>query len=225
MNVRTAIAVMLSLTALTTGACVARSTHNAAVADLEATKAELNSTKTQSEALTEQVSELRQQSLDIAKQLDGTTLAFKRARQQREADRVALQRLNRLSHMVSQLAAQQKSMKYALQRETKAQPRLRAIVEEYKSKLDEVGGSPAPISHPLIDRADHPVETAPPAQVVAQADPAPKPTVMTQAAPATPPAANPTPPLTKRPIPEPVEEDWLSWFRNWVMSFFESILP
>jgi hypothetical protein len=221
MNVRTAIAIMLSLTALTTGACVARSTHNAAVADLEATKAELNSTKAQSEALTEQVSELRQQSLDIAKQLDGTTLAFKRARQQREADRVALQRLNRLSGMVSQLAAQQKSMKYALQRETKAQPRLRAIVEEYKSQLDEVGGSSAPVSHPLIDRT----ETAPPAQVVAQADPTPKPTVMTQVAPATPPAANPTPPLAKRPIPEPVEEDWLSWFRNWVMSFFESIIP
>jgi hypothetical protein len=56
MNVHTPIAVMLCLTVLTTGACVSRSTHNTAVADLEATNVELNSTKTQSQALAEQVS-------------------------------------------------------------------------------------------------------------------------------------------------------------------------
>jgi hypothetical protein len=226
MNVHTATAVMLCLATLTTGACVTRSTHAVAVADREATKAELYSTKTQSQALTEQVGELQQHRLIIAKQLEATSLAYRRATHRMEAERVAWQRLNKLSRMVSQLAAQQNSLRHALRRESKARPRLQAIVEQYKSELGEDGGPGAPVSHPLINRTDHPVETAPPAQVVAQADPAPNPTVMTQAAPATPPAVNPTPqqPANKQ-IPEPVEEDWLSWFKEWVMSFLQSIIP
>jgi len=212
MNLHTATAVMLCLATLTTGACVTRSTHAVAVADLEATKAELTSTKTQSQALTEQVGELKQHRLIIARQLEATSSAYRRATQRMEAERVAWQRLNKLSRMVSQLAAQQKSLRVALQRENKAQPGLQAMVEEYKAKLDEDGGPGAPVSSPL--------------QVVAQADPAPKPTVTAQAAPATPPAANPTPqqPANKQ-IPEPVEEDWLSWFKEWVMSFLQSIFP
>jgi hypothetical protein len=100
------------------------------------------------------------------------------------------------------------------------------MVEEYKTKLEEDGGSGALVSHPLINRTDQPVETASPAQVVAQADPAPKPAVMAQAAPATPPAVIPTPqqPANKQ-IPEPVEQDWVSWFKEWVMSFLQSIIP
>lgn len=224
MNVHTATAVMLCLATLTTGACVTRSTQ--AVADLEATKAELYSTKTQSQALTEQISELQQHKLIIAKQLEATTSAYRQATQRMEAERVAWQRLNKLSRMVSQLAAQQKSLRVALQRENKAQPRLQAIVEQYKSKLGEDGGPGAPLSPPPVNRTDHPVETAPPAQVVAQTDPAPKPTVMTQAAPANPPAANPTPqqPANKQ-ISEQGGEDWLTWFKEWVMSFLQSIFP
>ena len=226
MKVHTPIAVMLCLTVLTTGACVSRSTHNAAVADLEATKVELNSTKTQSQALAEQVSELEQHRLTIAKQLDATTLAYKRAAQQREAERVAWQRLNKLGRLVSQLAAQQNSLKSALQRENKAQVKLQASVERYRSELDEDPGPGAPVSQPLINRTDQPVETAPPAQVAAQKDPAPKPAVVAQAAPATPPAANPIPkPPVSQPTPEPVEEDWLSWFKEWVFSFLLSIFP
>lgn len=226
MNVHTTTAVMLCLVTLTTGACVTRSTHDVAVADREATKAELNSTQTQSQALTEQVSELQQHRLILAKQMEATSLAYRRATQRMEAERVAWQRLNKLSRMVSQLAAQQKSLRYAIQRESKVQPGLQAIVEEYKAKLDEDSGPGAPVSHPLINRTDHPVEIAPPAQVVAQAEPAPNPTVMAQAAPATPPAVNPTPqrPANKQ-IPEPVEQDWLTWFQEWVMSFLQSILP
>jgi hypothetical protein len=226
MNVHTATAVMLCLVTLTTGACVAQSTHEVAVADREATKAELNSTQTQSQALTEQVSGLQQHRLILAKQMEATSLAYRRATQRMEAERVAWQRLNKLSRMINQLAAQQKSLRVALQRENKAQPGLQAMVEEYKTKLGEDGGPGAPVSHPLINRTDHPVETAPPAQVVAQADPASNPTVMTQAAPATPPAANPTPqqPANKQ-VPEPGEEDWLSWFKEWVMSFLQSIMP
>jgi len=128
--------------------------------------------------------------------------------------------------MVSQLAAQQKSLRVALQRENKAQPGLQSMVEEYKTKLEEDGGPGAPVSHPLINRTDNPVETASPAQVVAQAAPAPNPAVMAQAAPATPPAATPVPPQpANKQIPEPVEQDWLSWFQEWIMSFLHSILP
>ena len=220
MNVHTATAVMLCLATLTTGACATRSTHADAVADLEATKAELDSTKTQSQALTEQVSELKEHRLIIAKQLEATTSAYRQATQRLEAERVAWLRLNKLSRMINQLAAQQKSLRVALQRENKAQPRLEAIVEEYKAKLGEDSGPGSPVSHPLINRTDQPVETAPPAQVAAQTDPAPKPTVMAQAAPANPPAANPTP----QPA-EPVEEDWLTWFKEWIFSFLQSIFP
>ena len=226
MKVHTATAAMLCLVTLTTGACVSRSTHDVAVADREATKAELNSTQTQSQALTEQVGELQEHRLIIARQLEATSLAYRRATQRMEAERVAWQRLNKLSRMVSQLAAQQKSLRYAIQRESKAQPELQAMVEEYKAKLDENSGSGGPGSHPLINRTDNPVETASPAQVVAQAAPAPNPTVVAQAAPATPPAVNPVPkpPVNQAP-PEPVEQDWLTWFQEWIMSFLQSILP
>ena len=226
MNAHTATATMLCLVTLTTGACVSRSTHDVAVADREATKAELHSTQTQSQTLTEQVGELQQHRLILAKQMEATSLAYRRATQRMEAERVAWQRLNKLSRMVSQLAAQQKSLRVAIKRESKAQPELQAMVEEYKAKLDEDSGPVAPVSHPLINRTDNQVETAPPAQVVAQAEPAPNPTVMTQAAPATPPAVTPTPQQpAKKQIPEPVEQDWLSWFQEWVMSFLQSIMP
>jgi hypothetical protein len=223
MNLHTPTALMLCLVTLTTGACVSQSAHNVAVADREATKAELNSTQSESQALTEQVDQLQQHRLIIAKQLEATSLSYRRATQRMEAERVAWQRLNKLSRMVSQLNAEQKSLRYAIQRENKAQPGLQATVEEYKAKLGEDGEFGAPVSHPLINRTDNPVETAQPAQVAAQAAPAPNPTVMAQAAPANSPAVN-TPPANK-PIPEPVEQDWLSWFQEWLMSFLESIMP
>ncbi len=227
MKVHTPIAVMLCLTVLTTGACVSRSTHNAAVADLEASRVELDNTKAQSQALTEQMSELEQHKLIIAKQLDATTLAYKRAAQQREVERVAWQRLNKLGRMVGQLAAEQNNLKYALRRENKAQVKLQASVEQYRSELDETARvSEAPVSHPLINRTDQPGETALPGQVTAQTAPASNPAVVAQAVPATQPAANPVPrqPVNQAPL-EPVEQDWLSWFQEWVMSFISSILP
>jgi ABC-type transporter Mla subunit MlaD len=227
MKIHTATAVMLCLVTLTTGACVSQSTLDVAVADREATKAELNSATTQSQALTEQVSELQEHRRILARQLEATSLAYRRATQRMEAERVAWQRLNKLGRMVSQLAAQQKSLKYALQRENKAQVTLQASVEQYRSELDEAARGPAaPVSHPLISRTDQPVETTPPAQVAAQTDPALKPAIVTQAAPATPPAVNPVPkpPVNQAP-PQPVEQDWLSWFQEWIMSILQSILP
>ncbi len=225
MKLHTTVTVLLCFVTLTTGACVTRSTLDVAVADREATKAELSSTKTQSQVLTEQVGELQQHRLIIARQLEATSSAYRRATQRMDAERVAWQRLNKLSRMVSQLAAQQKSLRVAIQRESKVQPELQALVEEYKTKLGEDGGPGTPVSHPLINRTDHPVETAPPAQVVAQTDPAPTPTVMAQAAPATSPAVNPPPQPANKQIPAPVEQDWLSWLQEWIMSILQSILP
>ena len=225
MNVHTTTAVMLCLATLTTGACVTRSTHAVAVADLEATKAELDSTKTQSQALTEQVGELQQHRVIIARELEAGSLAYRRATQRMEAERAALQRLNKLSRMVSQLAAQQNSLRYALQRENKAQPRLHAIVEQFRSQLGQTDGPGAPVSPPPINRTDHPVETAPPAQVVAQTDPAPKPTVMTPSAPANPTAANPKPQPANKQTSEPSEESWFSTVKEWVFSLLLSVFP
>ena len=226
MNIHTATALILSLATLTTSACVTRSTHNVAVADLEATKAELSSTKTQSQVLTEQVSELQQHRLDIARQIEAASSGFRQAAQQREAERAALhKRLSRLSRMISQLTAQQNSLRYTLQRENKAQPRLQAIVERLKSQLDKADGPEAPVSPPSVNHTGQPVKTVPPGQVVAQTVPAPKPTMVTPAAPANPTVPTPTPqPANKQPS-EPVEEDWLSWFKAWVFSLLLSIFP
>jgi hypothetical protein len=225
MNIHTATAMMLCLATLTTSACVTRSTHAVAVADLEATKAELDSTKTQSQALTEQVGELQQHRVIIARELEAASLAYRRATQRMEADRAAWQRLNKLSRMVSQLAAQQNSLRYALQRENKAQPRLHAIVEQFRSQLGQTDGPGAPVSPTPVNHTGQPVETAPPAQVLAQTVPAPKPTVMTPAAPANPTAANPKPQPANKQTSEPVEENWFSTLKEWVFSLLLSIFP
>lgn len=226
MNVHTATAMMLCFVTLTTGACATRSAHEAAITDIKAAKAELYNTKTESQALTQEVSELQQHRLVIAKQIDATSSAIRRATQQMEAERAALQRLSKLSRMVSQLADQQNSLRHALQRESTAQPKLQAMVEQYKSELDEARGSIVQVSTPPVNHIDQSASPAQQGQVVAQSDSSPKPIVTAQAAPANPPSANPTPqqPANKQP-PEPVEEDWLSWFKGWVMSFLLSIFP
>ena len=225
MNIHTATAMMLCLATLTTSACVTRSTHAVAVADLEATKAELDNTKIQSQVLTEQVSELQQHRLDIARQMEAASSAFRQAAQQREAERAALQRLNRLSRIISQLTAQQNSLRYVLQRENKAQPRLQAIVEQFRSQLGQTDGPGAPVLPTPVNHTGQPVETAPPVQVLAQTVPAPKPTVMTAAAPANPTAANPKPQSANKQTSEPVEESWLAMLKEWVFSLLLSIFP
>jgi acyl-CoA reductase-like NAD-dependent aldehyde dehydrogenase len=175
--------------------------------------------------LTEQVSELQQHRLDIARQMEAASSAFRQAAQQREAERAALQRLNRLSRMISQLTAQQNSLRYVLQRENKAQPRLQAIVEQFRSQLGQTDGPGAPVSPTPVNHTGQPVETAPPVQVLAQTVPAPKPTVMTPAAPANPTAANPKPQPANKQTSEPVEENWLSMLEDWVFSLLLSIFP
>jgi hypothetical protein len=208
MIIRTMTAVMLCLATLTTGACVTRSSYEAAVADLESTNAELFSTHAQSQLLTQQVSELQQHRSDIARQMEVISLGFQQAMQEMEAERADLQKRLRLNRSISQLTAQQKNLLYALQRESNAQSALQTLVEQYKSKLDEVG---AP-------GTDQQAGTAPSGQVTAQADPAQKPTMPPPAAP-----ADPTQQPADKQTSEQGEEDWLSVLKGWVVSLLRSI--
>lgn len=226
MKIHTATAGMLCLATLTTGACVTRSTYAVAVADLEATKAELASTSIQSQVLIEQVTQLQQLKIDLASQMEAAASALQQAKQQMEAEHTASQkRLSKLHRMISQLTAQQNSLLYALKRANEEQHALQSNVEKYTSKLGEADGPRASLSPPPVERTNQPAETAlaPPAQVAAQTDPAPKPTVTTPAASADPTAANPKPQPTNKQTSKPVEEDWLSMLKGWAISLWRSI--
>lgn len=226
MKIHTATAGMLCLAILTTGACVSRSTYDAAIADLEATKAELGSTSTQSQVLIEQVSELQQLKIDLARQMEAAWSAFLQAKQKMETEHTASQeRLSKLIRMISQLTAQQNSLRYALQRANEEQPTLQSIVERYTSKLGEADGFRGPLSTPPISPIGEQAERALafPAQGPAQTDLAPNPTVTTPAASADPTAANPKPQPANKQTSEPVEDDWLSMLKRWVISLWRSI--
>ncbi len=226
MKVHTATAGMLCLAACSTGACVMPSTYDEAVADLEVTKAEPDSTSTQSQVLSEQVSELQQPKIDLARHMEAPSPAVQRAKQKRETEHTASQeRLNTLNRTISQLTAQQNRLRYALQRANEERPALQSVVERYTSKLGEADGPRAPLSPPPIARTNKQAETAlaPPAQVAAQTDPAPKPTVTTAATPADPTAANPKPQPANKQTSEPVEDGRLSTLKGWVVSLWRSI--
>jgi len=202
---------LLCVVTLTTGACVTRSTYDSAVADLEATKAELDSTRAQSRVLTEQVSELQQRNIDLARQMEAVSSELQRATQQMKAEHAALQaRLSKLNRIISQLIAQQSRLRYALKRAYEEQPMLESIVEKYKFKLSATDGSSAPPSLPPIEGANQQAETAPApsGQVATQTDPA---------------AANPKPSPVNEQASEPVEDDWLSLLKGWIISLWRSI--
>jgi len=226
MKIHSAIAAMLCLATLTTSACVTRSSYYAAVANLEATNAELDNTRTQSQLVTERASELQQLAFDLARQKEAASSALQQAKQQMETEHKASQeRQSKLNRIISQLTAQQHSLRYALQRANEEQPPLQSIVERYKSKLGEADGPRAPLSLPPIERTNQQAETAraPPAQVAAQTDPAPKPTVTTPSAFADPAAANAKPQPANKRTPDPVEDDWLSMLKGWAISLWQSI--
>ena len=226
MKIYTATAGMLCLTALTAAACVMSSTYGKAVADLEATKAELQSTRTQSQALTEQVSELQQLKIDLAGYMEAASSALQRAKQRMTTEHtVSQERLSKLIQIINQLTAEQNRLRYALQRANEERPALQSVVERYKSKLGEADGSRAPLSHPPITPTNEPPETAiaPPVQVAAQTDPAPKPTVTTPESSVGPTAVNPKPQPANKQTSEPVEDDWLSTLKGWIIALWQSI--
>ena len=223
MKIHIAEAGMLCLVALTTGACVMSSTYNEAVADLDATKAEVDSTRSQSKILTEQVNELLQLKIELARQMDEISLALQQAKQSMQAEHAASQaRLTRLTQTISQLNAQQRKLLYALQRANEERPALQSMVEGYKSKLGEADGPRGTLSPTSIAPTNGQAETAlaPPSQVAVQTDPAPNPAVT---APADPTAGSPKPqPANKQPS-EPVEDDWLTLFKGWIMAIWQSL--
>ena len=226
MKIHTATAGMLCLATLTTGACVTRSTYDAAVADLEATKAELGSVSTQSQALSKQVSELLQHKIDLARQMEAASSALQQATLGMETEHTATQeRLSKLARTISQLTAQQHSLRYALQRANEERPALQSMVERYTSKLGKADGPRAPVSPPPVVPTNGQAETAlaPPAHVATQTDPASKPTVTTPAAPAGPTVANLKPQPADKQTSEPVEEGWLPMLKGWVISLWRSI--
>ncbi len=226
MKAHTVTAGMLCLATLTTGACVTRSTYYAAVANLEATNAELDNTRTQSQLVTERASELQQLAFDFARQKEAASSALQQAKQQRDTEQNYWQeRISNLNRTISQLTAQQNSLRYALQRANEERLALQSIAEKYTSKLGEADGLRAPLSPPPIERTNQQAETAltPPAQVAAQTDPAPKPTGTVPAASADPTAANPKPQPANKQTSEPVEDDWLSMLKGWVISLWRSI--
>jgi cell division protein FtsB len=220
------VAGLLCVATLAAGGCVTRSTYDGAVADLEATKAELDNTRAQSRVLTEQVSELQQRNIDLARQMEAVSSELQRATEQMKAEHAALQaRLSKLNRIISQLIAQQSRLRYALTRAYEEQPMLESLVEKYKFQLSEADGSSAPPSSLPIEGANQQAETAlaPSGQVATHTDPALKPTVTAPAASADPTVANQNPsPVTKQPS-EPIEEDWLSMLKGWVVSLWRSI--
>jgi Skp family chaperone for outer membrane proteins len=222
MKVHTATAGMLCLVTLTTGACVMPRTYDVAVADLEATKAELDSTRTQSQALTEQVSELQQLAFGLAQHMEAAASALQHAKQKMETEHTASQkRLRKLARTISQLTAQRHSLRYALQRANEERPALQSIVERYTSQLGEADGPRVPLSPLPIAPASGQAETAliPPAQVFAQTDPAPNSTVTTPAVP-----VDATPQPANKQTSEPVEGGWLSRLKGWITSLWQSII-
>ena len=219
MKIRATTAGMLCFVALTTGACVMSSTYNEAVADLDATKAEVDSTRTQSKVLTEQVNELLQLKVELARQKEEISLTLQQAKQSMQAEHAASQtRLNRLTQTIGQLSDQQRRLLYALQRANDEQPALQSMVEEYKSKLGAAEGSRAQLSPTPISPANGQAETAiaPPSQVAVQTAPNP---IVT--APANP--VNPKPQPANKPTTEPVEDDWLTVLKGWILAFWQSI--
>jgi len=226
MKTHTATAGMLCLTALTTAACVTSSTYNKAVADLAATRAEIASARTESQALREQVDELQQVQTDLAGRVEAASSALELAKQQVKAERaISQERQSKLAWAIGQLAAQQNRLRYALQRANEERPALQSVVERYKTKLSEVQGLSASLTPSQTARGNQQpaAAVAVPAQVAAQADSAPKPAVTPPGAPANPATANRSPQPANSPPPEPVENDWLSMIKGWIMSIFQSI--
>jgi septal ring factor EnvC (AmiA/AmiB activator) len=215
---------MLCLTAFATSACVMPSTYEKAVADLTATRAEIAATRTDMQALTEQISELERIKADLAERVEAASSALELAKQKIRTERaVSQERLGKLAWTIGQLTAQQNRLRYVLQRANEERPALQSVVERYKTKLGEAEGLRASLSQTGPNGQQSGANVPPPAQVAGQTDPAPKPAVTAPPAPVNPATAGQNPqPANKQP-PEPIDSDWLSIIKGWIMSIFQSI--
>ncbi|MDN5941859.1 MAG: hypothetical protein L0H94_08265 [Nitrospira sp.] len=224
-KIRAAAVGMLCLTTLTTGACVTRSTYDSATADLGATKAELHSAGTETQGLTQQVNVLQERQSDLERQKEIASSALRQAKKEMKADRASSQkRLSTLNRSIQQLTAQQKSLRHVIKRANKEQITLQSTVDNYTSQVRSIEELPASTTPQPAAATSEPVKAAvvPLAQTAVSNEPAPKPTVVTTAAPVNQPVAAPKPRAPQP--PEPVEEDWLSFLKNWISSLWESVV-
>ena len=226
-KIRTVAVGMLCLTTITTGACVTRSAYDSATGDLGATKAELYSARTETQGLTQQVNVLQERQSDLERQKEIASSALRQAKKEMKTERTASQkRLSTLIRSIQQLTAQQKSLRHVIKHATKEQITLQSTVDNYTSQLRSIEELHASTTPQPAAATSEPVKTAvvPPAQIAVSNESAPKPTVVTTAAPVNQPVA---PPKPRAPVqqPEPVEEDWLSFFKNWISSLWESVVP
>jgi len=215
---------MLCFATLTTGACVTRSTYNTAASDLEAAKAELQSTSIETQELTQQVSDLQQRRSDLSRQMVVAVSALQQATKEMKAERMASQkRLSNLNRTIQQLTIQQKSLRDGFKRATHEQARLQAVVESQTPIQGEADGLIASPVPPPATPANEPAKTArvSPAQTPVPNEPAPKLAVTTPSVPVNQPVASPKPAANQP--PEPVEEDWLSFLKNWIASLWQSV--
>jgi myosin heavy subunit len=226
-KIHTAVIGMLCLATLTTGACVTRSTYDTAAADLETVKAELQSASVQTQELTQQVSDLQQRKSDLSKKMVVASLALDQATKEMKGERAASQkRLSNLNRTIKQLTSQQKSLRDGFKRATKEQARLQSVVDSQTPILREADGLSASSVPPQATPVNEPANPAfvPPAQTSVQNESAPKPTVATPAAHVNQSVASSKPPLAVNQQPEPVEEDWLSFLKNWISSLWQSVV-
>jgi regulator of replication initiation timing len=225
-KIPTAAVGMLCLITLTSGACVTRGTYDSATADLGATKAELYSIRTEAQGLTQQFNVLQERQSDLAKQREVVVSALQQAKKKMNAERAASHtRVTTLNRSIQQLTAQQKSLRYGLKRATKEQVTLQLTVDDYTSQLrsrEELQASTIPQSAAV---PNEPAKAAPvpPAQTQVAQAPTPQPNVVTASSPVNQSVVTPKPPARAQP-PEPVEEDWLTYFKNWFSSLWESVL-
>jgi len=216
---------MLCLAVLSSTACVTQSTYNLAAAELETRKADLDSTNSQSQALAEQVSELEQEKVVLSRQMETVSSVLQRAKQQAKIEHKFWQeRINKLNRSLSELTAEQKKLRDALQRANKEQPGLQLLVETSKTKLDEAVRIRALQSPPPIEQINQQTQAAvAPPQGIGQTASVSKPIVTTAATSVDSNASDQRTAPKNKPIPEPVEDDWLSIIKEWAASIWQSI--
>ena len=224
-NIHTAAIGMLCLATLMTGACVTQRTYEVANADLDAAKSELQSARAETQGLDQQVNNLQQRKKDLANQMVVASMALDQATKEMKAERTTSQkRLSSLNQTIKHLAAEQKSLRDGFKRATKHRATLQSTVDNYTAQLRPVDERNAPPIPPPAVATNQPVNTTlvPSAQTPVPNEPVPKPTVAPTAVPVNQPVANPILPRGGQP-PEPVEEDWLTFFKNWISSLWQSV--
>lgn len=221
---RSAIVCSFCFALLTASGCVWKSTYDDAVADMEGAKAELQSTKAEQQRLSQQVKAMEPLTQEATREAESAATAVQQAKDEAEAERkLGEERLAKLTRAINQLAAQQHSLREALQREKSERPALQITADKYRAKLDDTEGFRTPTIPPPASQIPGPTGIPPFPPSPAPADLASAPTAAAPAAPAvTPPTPPAPPPIPKRPA-EPADEGFFSALKGWLVSLWHSV--